>query len=151
MRAGTSPRLAEAGFTLIEIMVALVVFGLAALALIRLEGQTIRSTTAVRDTLSAQLVARNVAIDAVTAATSPAVGTAQGVEANGGRPWRWTRTVQPLGDAGATRIDVAVADARGVALGRMTMVRAARDEEMARPSSSAPGATTPPPGTGAPR
>ena len=49
-----------------EIMVALAVFSLAALALIRLEGQTIRSTGILSATLLAQTVARNVAIEAVT-------------------------------------------------------------------------------------
>lgn len=136
------------GFTLIEIMVALVVFGLAALALIRLEGQTIRSTAAVRDTLTAQLVARNVAIDAVTAAGPPALGMTRGVEANGGRAWRWTRNVQPLGDAGAQRIDVTAADSHGVVLGRMTMVRPqATDEGTPRaggPPGRAPGSGGPP-------
>ena len=112
-----------AGFTLIEIMVALTVFSLAALALIRLEGQTIRSTDAVRSTLMAQTVARNVAILAVTDGTAPPRGTARGVEQNGGRAWRWTREVQPLGDGDVLRVDVAVADAGGAMLGQMTMVR----------------------------
>lgn len=114
-----------AGFTLIEIMVALAVFSLAALALIRLEGQVIRSTGAVAATLLAQTVARNVAIEAVTDAQPPTRGRATGVESNGGRDWTWTREVQPVGDAGVMRIDVSVADRGGAVLGRMTMVRAA--------------------------
>ncbi len=104
-------------------MVALTVFSLAALALIRLEGQTIRSTAAVRSTLMAQTVARNVAILAVTDATAPPRGRASGVEQNGGRAWRWTCEVQPLGDGDVLRVDVRVADAGGAVLGQMTMVR----------------------------
>ncbi len=114
----------QGGFTLIEIMVALAVFSLAALALIRLEGQTIRSTGVVRTTLLAQMVARNVAIDAVTGAQPPPRGTTSGVEQNGGLAWRWTRTVAPIGDGDVQRVDVAVADAGGATVGRMTMVRA---------------------------
>ncbi|KQT33017.1 type II secretion system protein GspI [Sphingomonas sp. Leaf412] len=104
-------------------MVALAVFSLAALALLRLEGQTIRSTGMVRATLLAQMVARNVAIDAVTAAQPPTRGATQGVEQNGGLPWRWTRIVEPIGDGDVQRIDVTVADAGGAMLGRITMVR----------------------------
>lgn len=114
---------AERGFTLIEIMVALAVFSLAALALVRLEGQTIRSTGVVAATLLAQTVARNVAIEAVTDAQPPVRGRSSGVEQNGGRAWAWTREVQPLGDGDVMRVDVSVSDASGAVLGRMTMVR----------------------------
>ena len=114
----------EYGFTLIEIMVALAVFSLAALALIRLEGATIRSTATLDRTLLAGLVARNVAAEAVTDARAPALGPTGGAEVNGRRRWNWTRTVTPLGDAGVLRVDVSVADPRGQVLGRMTMLRA---------------------------
>ncbi|MBB3346434.1 MULTISPECIES: type II secretion system minor pseudopilin GspI [unclassified Sphingomonas] len=114
---------AERGFTLIEIMVALAVFSLAALALIRLEGQTIRSTGALSATLLAQAVARNVAIEAVTDAEPPVRGRSSGVEQNGGRAWTWVREVQPLGDGDVMRVDVSVSDPGGAVLGRMTMVR----------------------------
>ncbi len=114
---------AEKGFTLIEIMVALVVFSLAAMALIRLEGATIRSAGVLDRTMLAQTVARNVAIEVVTEAEAPAAGSVRGAEANGGALWNWTRTVTPTGDPRIVRIDVAVADPTGQVLGRLTMVR----------------------------
>ena len=116
-------RSAEHGFTLIEIMVALVVFSLAAMALIRLEGATIRSAGVLDRTLLAQTVARNVAIEAVTEAQAPASGATRGAEVNGGARWAWTRTVTPTGDPRIVRIEVAVADPSGQVLGRLTMVR----------------------------
>ncbi|WP_443019833.1 type II secretion system minor pseudopilin GspI [Sphingomonas adhaesiva] len=122
------------GFTLIEIMVALAVFSLAALALIRLEGQTIRSTGILSATLLAQTVARNVAIEAVTDAQPPLRGRATGVEQNGGRAWTWTRNVSAIGDGDVMRIDVAVAGADGAVLGRMTMVRPPADPTLATAS-----------------
>lgn len=111
------------GFTLIEVMVALAVFSLAALALIRLEGATIRSTALLGDTTLAQMVARNVAVEAITAASPPALGQAAGVEQNGGRAWRWVRVVRRAGDSDVLRIDVSVLDSGGRALGRLTMIR----------------------------
>lgn len=104
-------------------MVALAVFSLAALALLRLEGATIRSTGILQSTLLAQIVARNVAVEAVTDAQPPVNGRSSGVEQNGGRAWRWTRDVRPTGDSRVLRVDVAVMDERGAVIGRMTMVR----------------------------
>ena len=113
----------ERGFTLIEMMVALAVFSLAALALIRLEGATLRSTGILDETLTAQMVARNVAVEALTDAQPPAAGAANGNESNGGRSWSWTRRVTPLGDAGALRIDIAVAPEAGRPIARIMVVR----------------------------
>ena len=118
----------SAGFTLVEVMVALAVFSLAALALIRLEGATIRSTALLGDTVIAQMVARNVAVEAITAPRAPALGRAGGVEQNGGRAWRWVREVRSTGDPRILRIDVAVLDAAGRPLGRLTMIRPPQPE-----------------------
>ena len=112
-----------AGFTLIEVMVALAVFSLAALALLRLEGATIRSTDTLGRSVEAELVARNVAIEAMTDARPPTLGPATGVAVEGGRPWTWTRLVSPTGDPRVLRIDVTAANPRGQQLGRMTVIR----------------------------
>lgn len=112
----------QRGFTLIEMMVALAVFSLAALALIRLEGATLRSTGILDETLTAQMVARNVAVEAMTDAQPPPAGATSGNEKNGGRDWSWTRQVTPMGDAGTLRIDVAVADG-GAPIARLMVVR----------------------------
>ena len=120
---GATPRAGEDGFTLIEIMVALAVFSLAAMALVRLESATIRGASILDETLVAQMVARNVAISAVTDPQAPALGRTTGTEVNGGRSWKWTRIVSGTGDARVVRIDVAVANAGGSIVGRLTMVR----------------------------
>lgn len=111
------------GFTLVEMMVALAVFSLAALALIRLEGATIRGAATLDTTLMAQIVARNVAVEALTDARPPAIGTATGIERNGGKAWGWTRVTQPTGDIRILRIDVTVADASGRTAGHLSVVR----------------------------
>lgn len=118
-----SDRRRPQGFTLIEIMVALAVFSLAAMAMLRLEGATLRGAASLDSTLAAQMLARTLAVEAVTEAKAPALGRSDGGEANGGRDWRWTRRVSSTGDARVVRIDVDVADASGQVLGRATMVR----------------------------
>ncbi len=111
------------GFTLIEMMVALAVFSLAALALIRLEGETIRSTGTLDATLLAQIVARNIAVESLTDATPPTIGESRGVEENGGRLWSWRRVATPLGDQKVMQIEVSVADPAGTSLGHLTVIR----------------------------
>lgn len=111
------------GFTLIEMMVALAVLSFAGLALIRLESAVARSAATLDASAVAQIVARNIAVEALTDAQPPTLGAAEGVEENGGRRWRWQRTVAPIGDAGALRIDVRVSGENGAGLGRLMVVR----------------------------
>ncbi|OYY66227.1 type II secretion system minor pseudopilin GspI [Sphingomonas sp. 28-62-11] len=118
---GRSP--SDSGFSLIEMMVALAVFSLAAMALIRLEGAIIRSASTLDRTMMAQIVARNVAVETLTDPQPPVTGESRGVEENGGRSWSWRRLATALGDQGAVRVDVSVSDMDGTALGKLTIVR----------------------------
>lgn len=104
-------------------MVALAVFSLAVLALIRLEGATIRGAGLIDGALLGGIVARTVAVETVTGATPPPLGVSAGVEVSGGRRWRWTRTVRPTGNAQIVRVDVDVADPAGHVVAHATMVR----------------------------
>ena len=113
----------DRGFTLIEIMVALAVFSLAVLALLRLETATIRGARTLDESLVAGLVARNVANDAVTEAQPPVAGRTTGSEVNGGRTWTWVRQVRGTGNATIVRIDVAVTNRAGQIVGRTTAIR----------------------------
>jgi general secretion pathway protein I len=117
-------RRAERGFTLLEMLVALAVFSLAALALLRLEGATLRSTADLDDKALAQLVARNMAVELLTDPAPPSLGAATGEVVNGGRRWRWTRTAARTPDARLLRVDVAVTG--GGAPVALTFVRAAQ-------------------------
>ena len=77
-----SDRRSQNGFTLIEMLVALAIFSLAALALLRLQGGTLRSTAHLRDGIVAGIVARNVVVEASTDAAPPTLGRTSGVEAS---------------------------------------------------------------------
>lgn len=114
---------AERGFTLIEMLVALAVFSLAALALLRLEGTTLTSTAILQDRLIGQIVARNIAIEAVTDPIAPAMGMTNGRERNGGRNWAWTRRASAAPGPRLQRIDVGVTTDSGAPAGAITVFR----------------------------
>jgi len=104
-------------------LVALAIFSLAALALLRLEAATLTGTTRLVDTGMAQIVARNLAVEWLTDPRAPALGAAQGVAVNAGQRWRWRRDVRRTDDARIVRIDLAVADDTDRALTRLTLAR----------------------------
>ncbi|MDX3882956.1 MAG: type II secretion system minor pseudopilin GspI [Sphingomonas sp.] len=117
-------RSAEYGFTLIELMVALAVFSIAALALLRLEGATLTSTGVLADRTIGQIVARNLAVEALTDPVAPSFGEARGREENGGRKWTWTRRSVRATDLNLQQIDIAVTDDAGRPAGSLTVFRA---------------------------
>ena len=111
------------GFTLIEMLVAFAIFSLAAIALLRLEGATLTGTARLADTTTAQIVARNLAVELLTDPRGPAIGAANGNIVNDGATWIWTRDVKRTDDARIVRIDLAVTDERGRPMTRLSLAR----------------------------
>lgn len=122
-RLGRAPQRATQGFTLLEMLVALAVFSLAALALLRLEGATLRQTADLDDKALAQLVARNKAVELLTDPAPPPIGRSQGEVVNGGRRWRWTTATTRTPDERLVRVDIAVTGSGAPTL--FTIVRSA--------------------------
>jgi general secretion pathway protein I len=112
----------EAGFTLVELLVALALFSIAGLALLKLQGVTLASTGAIDRQLVASIVAQNIATDALTDAVPPAVGAASGIERSIGIDWAWRRVVTRTADPRMLRVDVAVVQ-DGRTLAGTTVVR----------------------------
>lgn len=98
----------EQGFTLIEMLVALAIFSLAALALLRLGGATATNSARLESQALAETVARNLAVEALTDPAPPAFGASQGLIANGGRRWRWSRNVARSPEARIQQIEIRV-------------------------------------------
>lgn len=119
------PHPARNGFTLLEIMVALAIFSLAALAMVRLQGYSVRSTANLGDSGLAWQVARNVAVEILSNPSPPTLGETDGTEVNGGQEWRWTATTAKTDDARLIRTDIAVTGTGNAALrnARLTIAR----------------------------
>jgi general secretion pathway protein I len=113
----------EAGFTLLEMLVALAVFSIAALALLNLETVTVTNTMRIADRTIGQIVARNVAVEALTDPVPPSVGTETGEEESAGRVWHWTRITSPSPESRILQIEIAVADESGDRAADFTIFR----------------------------
>jgi len=101
-------RSAQQGFTLLEMLVALAVFSLAALALVRLQGVTLRTAADLDSKALGQIVARNLMVEVQSDVAPPSVGEEDGEVENGGRRWHWTRTVKATEDKRLLQVDLVV-------------------------------------------
>lgn len=96
------------GFTLLEIMVALAIFSLAALAMVRLQGYSVRSTANLGDSGMAWQVARNVAVEILSNPAPPTLGETRGAELNGGQIWNWVAITSPTDDKRLVTVNIEV-------------------------------------------
>ncbi|HEX5694249.1 MAG TPA: type II secretion system minor pseudopilin GspI [Arenimonas sp.] len=101
-------RRAEAGFSLLEMLVALGVFSLAVLALLHLSGQNARSAVIVEEQALAGIVADTIAAESLLLDAAALAAAGEGSETAGDREWRWQRRIAATPVAGLQRIDIEV-------------------------------------------
>ena len=123
-RVLATPPTAERGFTLLEMLVALAVFSLAALALVRLQGVTLHTAADLDSKAMGQIVARNLMVEVQTDPAPPSLGSEEGDVDNGGRRWHWTRAVRATNDRRLLRVDLTVDGQAGSSPVVLSFVRA---------------------------
>lgn len=107
MPAGKSHR----GFTLIEVLAALVIVSLGMLAVIEAVSQTANNTTRMRDRTIAHWVAMNRLTEVRLESRAPGIAKTSDEVEMAGRRWRWTMEVSETPVESMRRIDIQVAEA----------------------------------------
>lgn len=119
-------RSARAGFSLLELLVALAIFALAAVALLSLAGENARTAQHLEIRALAGIVASNLAVEARTAPGAPTSDA--GALELAGRRWLWSREAIVTDDPDLVRFDIRVRpeDApQGAVSASLTMFRSA--------------------------
>lgn len=96
------------GFTLLEILVALAILGIALTAIIHTTSNQTLNTAHLRDKTLAHWVALNKIAELQLAAEWPAKGKQQGDEEMGLREWHWVRTVSDTPDERVRQVEISV-------------------------------------------
>lgn len=98
----------QGGFTLLEVLVALSIFALAATALLRLQGLNARTAIVGQEKALASLVAENHMILAQSNPVRPEVGEVILNVEQGARKWTVSKVTRPAPGGRLLRIDISV-------------------------------------------
>jgi general secretion pathway protein I len=99
------------GFSLLETMVALSVFSVAAMGLLSLNTQSVRISGELDTRLLARTVAENVAVDTVTRSPGRISRTTKGEQVQRRRTFEWTRTIETASGNGLYTVSIDVTEA----------------------------------------
>lgn len=115
----------EAGFSLIELLVAVSILALAAVSLLESQTQAISITSQLEQRSLASMVAENRLNLALGLIEEPAPGTRSGSDNQMGMDFRWQETVRPApgGDLTIIEVTVSTADRQSRELARLVGFR----------------------------
>lgn len=98
----------ESGFSLLEVVVALAVFSLGAIASLNVLGESARAQATNQERFVALIVAENRLVEAMALSRPPPPGETTGVEQMFGRDWAWRLATAPTSDPRILRLDASV-------------------------------------------
>ncbi len=113
------------GFSLIEVLVAMAVFSLAAIPLVQLMTQTLAGAGHIEQRFLAGVVADNVIADATVGLLDTVEGPFAGVEHQKGRAFEWSAAILPTqsNDIAAIRVEVSNQETGQIIASRSALVR----------------------------
>lgn len=98
----------QAGFTLIEVLVALIIVAVALAAIVVQGSRHVHNAVALRDRSFAQWVAQNRIAEVQLDNKRLPAGTSRGTVDMADQQWRWTLQVSETEDAAVRRLDIEV-------------------------------------------
>lgn len=117
----------QSGFSLLEVVVAIAVFSLGAMATLNVLGQSGRNAEVDEARLIAGIVAENRIAEVMAMSRPPPTGATRGSETALSRKWDWEMRVAPSPEPRILRIDVSVRETgRAQVLADYSSFRAAR-------------------------
>ncbi len=123
------------GFTLIEVLAALVIVSIGMLAVIQAVNQAVSNGAYLRDKTVAQWVAMNQLTLMRLAQTPPAKGTSSGETEMAGQRWKWTAEVAETPIESMKRIDIAVRAADADEKSQLVSITGFFGEKIAKPGT----------------
>lgn len=115
------------GFTLIEVMVALSIFSIAILALLKVGSENAKAMAAVEARFMANIVAENKLVEAVFIAPNLEMGFDDGTSDLARRHWVWERTVTPTAEQKFSKVEIAIkGDESGFVITKLSGFRGQR-------------------------
>jgi len=101
-------RRGEAGFSLIEVMAALAVFSIAAIALLHASAENARAAVRLEETALSRIIAQNIMVETFVANPKPGQGAESGETEMAGTRWAWRREIAPTPDPDVFRVTIEV-------------------------------------------
>jgi general secretion pathway protein I len=123
---------AARGFTLIEVLVALVIVAVGVGALASALVSAASGTERLRSRTLAEWVATNRIIETRLAAEFPPIGRSEGESVQGNRRWLWQQEIERTALDGVVQIAVSVRDAESPDTAWLVTLRGARGRDVAR-------------------